>query len=147
MREVTYHLGYEATSGLTTKPIQVSVDVPKRDGDYECEGSQLVERVTLIPILRSGLGMADGMLELLPNASSYHIGMYKVTGQNPVMYFNRLPRKCTADVAYVLDPVIATSSTVTSVVRLLKKVRYTCLFLMFGCDTGRLYPAGSLKND
>jgi len=128
MREVTYHLGYEATKNLTTRSIPISVSIPKAKlhenapTTMECTGSQLVERVALVPILRSGLGMADSMLQLLPHAASYHIGMYKVTGQNPVMYFNRLPRKCQSQVAYVLDPVIATASTVISVVGLLKKV-------------------------
>lgn len=140
MREITYHLGYEATSQLTTRPVAVSVSVPHTsssiigglgDGNHnhnnqqhvEYQGHKLVERCALIPVLRSGLGMTDAMQELLPSAASYHIGMYKTPGQShPVLYFNRLPRKCQSDVAYVLDPVIATSSTVTSVVRLLKKV-------------------------
>jgi uracil phosphoribosyltransferase len=66
--------------------------------------------------------MTDAMQELLPNAASYHIGMYKSSKQShPVMYYNRLPRQCASDVAYVLDPVIATASTVTSVVKLLRK--------------------------
>ena len=86
-------------------------------------GQKLQERIALIPILRSGLGMVDAMLELFPNAAIHHIGMYKVLGQNPVQYFNRLPRKCSSDVAFVLDPVIQTSSTVMSVIGILKKVR------------------------
>ena len=124
MKEVTYHLAYEATRTLTTKPIQVSVAVPKRPGTHvQCEGSKLNERVALVPILRSGLGMADALSELLPNAAEYHIGMYKIKHQDPVLYFNRLPRECKSDVAYVLDPVIATASTTISVVRILRKVR------------------------
>lgn len=92
--------------------------------------------MALIPILRSGLGLVDAMLELLPTASVHHIGMYKVLGSNPVQYYNRLPRECKADVAYVLDPVIRTSSTIMSVIGILKKVR-GCLCvrlqLPFGC--------------
>jgi uracil phosphoribosyltransferase len=89
--------------------------------DYE--GSKLVERAAMIPILRSGLGMVDSMLELLPNAAIHHIGMYHVQGQNPVLYYNKLPKKHITDVAYILDPVIATSATVLSAISLLKKVR------------------------
>lgn len=48
--------------------------------------------------------------------------MYHISGQPPVQYFNRLPRKCETDVAYVLDPVVATAATVLSVVEVLKKV-------------------------
>lgn len=127
LRELTYHLGYEATSTLTTVPIDISVPVPTQSGEldhFECKGDKLKERVCLVPILRSGLGMVDAMLELLPNAAIHHIGMYKAPGQShPVQYFQRLPRQCKADVAYILDACIATSSTIKSVITLLKKVR------------------------
>ena len=127
LRELTYHLGYEATSTLTTKPIELSVPVPTKSGEIdhmEFQGEKIKEHVALIPILRSGLGMVDAMLELLPNAEIHHIGMYKAPGQNhPVQYFNRLPKKCAVDIAYVMDPCIATSSTLMSVISILKKVR------------------------
>lgn len=127
LKELTYHLGYEATSTLTLKSIQLSVPVPTASGGIdhiECRGEKIKEHVALIPILRSGLGMVDAMLELLPNAEVHHIGMYKAPGQNhPVQYYNRLPKKCKVDVAYVLDPCIATSSTIMNVIAILKKVR------------------------
>jgi uracil phosphoribosyltransferase len=72
LREVTYHLGYEATSSLTTRPVAITVPVGKEH--VEASGHKLVERVSLIPILRSGLGMVDPLLELLPNAAIHHIG-------------------------------------------------------------------------
>ncbi|GKY96831.1 hypothetical protein MPSEU_000642300 [Mayamaea pseudoterrestris] len=121
MREITYHLGFEATSTLTTEVIKIHVDVPKQGEPDECEGFKICERTAMIPILRSGLGMVDSMLELLPNAAIHHIGMYKVIGHKPVQYFNRLPKKCEVDVAYVLDPVISTSDTINSVVSILKR--------------------------
>lgn len=119
LREVTYHLGYDATSTLTTRPVQLTV--PVGNDHVECTGSKIAERVALIPILRSGLGMVDSMRELLPKAAVHHIGMYK-SHHMPVQYYNRLPRKCEVDVAYILDPVIATASTVMSLVSMLKKV-------------------------
>lgn len=126
LREVTYHLAYEATTTLSTRPIDITVPVTGTDdphGTMECVGHKLKEHIALIPILRSGLGMVDAMLELLPNAAIHHIGMYKsMADHKPVQYFNRLPRKCTANVAYVLDPLIQTSSTVMSVIGILKKV-------------------------
>ena len=127
MREITYHLGYEATSTLTTEPTIIHVDVPNKteQESIESQGFKIQERTAMIPILRSGLGMVDTMLELLPNAAIHHIGMYKVIGNKPVQYFNRLPKKCEVDVAYVLDPVISTSGTISSVVSILKRVRYT----------------------
>jgi uracil phosphoribosyltransferase len=125
LKEVTYHLGYEATTQLTTKSIDISV--PRNKNDHvDWKGRKLVEKVALIPILRSGLGMVDSMLELLPKAQVHHIGMYKTMGDaRPVQYYNRLPKVCVSDVAYVLDAVIATSSTVLSVVGILKKVGNT----------------------
>ena len=51
-------------------------------------------------------------------------GMYHISGQPPVQYFNRLPRKCESDIAYVLDPVVATAATIMSVVAVLKKVGF-----------------------
>lgn len=122
LREVTYHLGYEATSSLTTKPVAISVPIGKASDHVDFVGSELKETVAMIPILRSGLGMIDSMLEVLPNAAVHHIGMYHVQGQNPVQYYNKLPKKNNADVAYILDPVIATSATVLSAISLLKKV-------------------------
>jgi uracil phosphoribosyltransferase len=121
LREVTYHLGYEATGELTTKPVAISVPVGKSD-HMDFDGHKLKERVAMIPILRSGLGMVDSMLELIPNAAIHHIGIYRVIGQNPVQYYNKLPKKCDADTVYILDPVIATSATVISVITLMKKV-------------------------
>lgn len=64
--------------------------------------------------------MTDSMLELLPNAGVHHIGMYRKQ-MMPVQYYNRLPRKCEADVAFVLDPIIATANTVMSLIGILKK--------------------------
>ncbi len=131
LRELTFHLGYEATSTLTTKPVALTVPVPKKgsseDDHVDYTGEALAERVCLVPILRSGLGMVDAMLELVPNAAVHHIGMYR-REMMPVQYYNRLPKKCEVDVAYVLDPIIATSNTVMSVIGILKKVSFYFVF-------------------
>jgi uracil phosphoribosyltransferase len=87
----------------------------------ECTGLALAEKVALIPILRSGLGMSEAMLELLPNAGVHHIGMYRGKDMLPIQYYNRLPKTCIYDVAFILDPVISTSNTVSSVVGILSK--------------------------
>lgn len=120
LREITFYLGYEATQrALTTKPVSMTVSVRENEHvDYT--GDQIAEKIAIVPILRSGLGMVEPMLELLPNACVHHIGMYK-KGLMPVQYYNRLPRKCDIDVAFVLDPCIATACTVISVVGIMKK--------------------------
>lgn len=121
LREITFHLGYEATSTLTTREVPITVPSAKGVEHVESTGRRLRERVALIPILRSGLGMVDSMLELVDNATVHHVGMYRGRGLVPVMYYNRLPKRCDVDVAYVLDPLVATSNTVISVVGILKK--------------------------
>ncbi len=133
LREITFHLGYEATANLSTKP--VAITVPVGHDHVECTGKTLSDRVAMIPILRSGLGMNDSMLELLPNAGVHHIGMYK-KGSLPVQYYNRLPRKCETDVAFVLDPIIATASTIMSVISILKKVCLINMTINCFCQKG-----------
>lgn len=118
LRELTFHLGYEATANLETKPITLTV--PVGHDHVECTGKKIKNQVALVPILRSGLGMVDAMLELVPNAAVHHIGMYR-RDKMPVQYYNRLPKKCDADVAFIVDPLIATSNTVMSVIGILKK--------------------------
>jgi uracil phosphoribosyltransferase len=125
LREITFHLGYEATSTLTTRDVPITVPSSSDPSTHvDATGRKIKERVALIPVLRSGLGMVDPMLELITGATVHHIGMYKnKSNLMPVQYYNRLPKVCGVDVAYVLDPLIATSNTVTSVVGMLKKVR------------------------
>ena len=99
----------------------MSLTVPNEGEHIDVTGSTLNQKIALVPIMRSGLGMVESMLELLPNAGVHHIGMYR-KDLIPVQYYNRLPKKCDADVAFVLDPIIATSSTIMSVIGILKKV-------------------------
>jgi uracil phosphoribosyltransferase len=134
LKEVTYHLGYEATASLNTRKVQISVSVGKESESehIDCIGHKIDDKVCLIPILRSGLGMTDGMLELLPQAAVHHIGMYHVPGVAPVQYFNRLPRKCEADIAYIVDPVIGSAETALATIAILKKVR--TFLLLFGVN-------------
>jgi uracil phosphoribosyltransferase len=66
--------------------------------------------------------MSDSMLDLMPNAAVHHIGMYRSKHHDtPIQYYNRLPGDNVADVAYVVDPCIASSNTVSAVVSILKK--------------------------
>jgi len=82
----------------------------------------MAEKIAVIPILRAGLAMADGMLDLLPTAAVHHIGMYRSKLSHlPVQYYNRLPKNQPCDIAYVVDPCIATSNTIHAVVSILKR--------------------------
>jgi uracil phosphoribosyltransferase len=122
LREITFHLGYEATSSLSTREIPITVPGTNHTDHIEAIGSKISQKIALIPILRSGLGMVDSMLELVGDARVHHIGMYRSKSLMPVQYYNRLPKKCEVDVAYILDPLIATSATIISVASILKKV-------------------------
>eukprot|EP00529_Nitzschia_sp_RCC80_P026610 CAMPEP_0113487840 /NCGR_PEP_ID=MMETSP0014_2-20120614/25711_1 /TAXON_ID=2857 /ORGANISM="Nitzschia sp." /LENGTH=280 /DNA_ID=CAMNT_0000381539 /DNA_START=159 /DNA_END=1001 /DNA_ORIENTATION=+ /assembly_acc=CAM_ASM_000159 len=123
LKEVTYHLGYEATKGIETREVPLTVSHGKESAEehIDCTGYKITTKVALIPILRSGLGMCDSMLQLLPAAAVHHIGMYRIPGHQPVQYFNRLPKKCDRDMAIVLDPIIGSSATILAVINILKK--------------------------
>ncbi|GLD95356.1 hypothetical protein PINS_up004000 [Pythium insidiosum] len=115
LREVTFYLGYEATSDLeiTQKQIQTPL------GSHL--GAELSTSVAVVPILRAGLGMVDAMLDLLPNAVVHHIGMYRNKHSLlPVQYYNKLPKQCNHRVAIVLEPVIATAGTIIATIAILK---------------------------
>ena len=138
LREITFHLGYEATSTLLTRDVPITVPaasnsnvamngngIGSSDSDHHIEstGQKLSQKLALIPLLRSGLGMVDSMLELVDNATVHHIGMYRSKHSlMPVQYYNRLPKVCDVDVAYVLDVCIAGGNTIISVVGILKKM-------------------------
>lgn len=114
--EITAYLGYIATSDLEV------VDVKKSGPIGEFTGKKLKSNVALIPILRAGLGMVDSMLDILPQADVHHIGMYRnKTSDLPVLYYNKLPKEANADVAIVLEPLIATSGTISAVLDILKQ--------------------------
>jgi uracil phosphoribosyltransferase len=73
LKEITFYLGYEATKQLTTKPKAITTPV----GPFV--GATVKESIAIIPVLRAGLAMADGLLELMPNASVHHIGEHPNT--------------------------------------------------------------------
>lgn len=85
-------------------------------------GTELKQRVGLVPILRSGLGLVDGFLSLFPDAPVLHLGLYreKITLQ-PVEYYNKLPPSPNVDICYVLDPIVATGNTAVATINILKE--------------------------
>jgi uracil phosphoribosyltransferase len=116
LQEITYYLGYEATREMTlaAHPIETP--------NGATTGHKINQSISLIPILRAGLGMTDGMLNLVPNASIHHIGMYRSRDSLlPVQYYNKLPRGQHCDIAYIFDPCIATSATLSAAISIVKK--------------------------
>jgi len=116
VRELTWLLGYEAMADLATRP-QV-VETPLGPITARC----LEPRVGLIPILRAGLGMVGAMLELLPTAEVWHLGLYRDERTlRPVEYYNKLPDAATVQVCLVLDTMLATGGSAAATIDILKK--------------------------
>ena len=75
-----------------------------------------------MPVLRAGLGMADAMLEALPEAAVWHLGLYRDHATlKPVTYYNKMPPKPDMDIALVLDPMLATGGSAIAAIDILKK--------------------------
>src|SRR5215217_690395 len=103
VRELTWLLGYEAMADLATRPRAVQTPLE------QMQGASVEPKVGLVPVLRAGLGMVDAMLELIPSAQVWHIGLYRDERTlKPVEYYNKLPDAATVQVCLILDPMLAT---------------------------------------
>jgi len=116
VKEIAGLLTYEATLDLRTMPIQVQTPL----ASMGC--AELEEKIGLVPILRAGLGMVEGMWELMPTAEVWHIGLYRDEHTlKPVQYYNKLPIEPRVTVCLILDPMLATGGSAVATVDLLKK--------------------------
>lgn len=115
VRELALLLCYEATKDLGTR--QVTVSTPMGNAT----GQQLTEKIGVIPILRAGLGMVNGIWEMMPGAEVWHIGLYRDEKTlKPVSYYNKLPTDPTVQVCLVVDPMLATGGSAVAAVQILK---------------------------
>jgi uracil phosphoribosyltransferase len=116
VRELAALLTYEATADLATKSVRVETPMA------ETSGEDLQEKIGLIPILRAGLGMVEGVWGLMPSAEVWHIGLYRDEQTlKPVAYYNRLPVAPTVSVCLILDPMLATGGSAVATVDILKQ--------------------------
>ncbi len=116
VRELGALLTYEATADLATRPVRIQTPMA------ETSGEDLKEKIGLVPILRAGLGMVEGVWELMPSAEVWHIGLYRDERTlKPVAYYNRLPVAPTVAVCLILDPMLATGGSAVATVDILKK--------------------------
>ena len=116
LRELAALLTYEATLDLQITPVEVQTPLTT------AKGFHLLERIGLVPILRAGLGMVEGVWELMPTAEVWHIGLYRDERTlKPVAYYNRLPIEPTVSVCLILDPMLATGGSAVATVDILKK--------------------------
>ncbi|MDY6845967.1 MAG: uracil phosphoribosyltransferase [Chloroflexota bacterium] len=115
VRELGALLTYEATMNLVTTPVRIETPMTTTHGE------DLKEKIGLVPILRSGLGMVEGVWELMPSAEVWHIGLYRDERTlKPVAYYNRLPVAPTVSVCLILDPMLATGGSAVATVDILK---------------------------
>ncbi len=116
LREIAALLAYEATLDLQTEPIDVPTPLAV------ARGARLVEKIGLVPILRAGLGMVEGVWDLMPSAEVWHIGLYRDERTlKPVEYYNKLPVEPTVSTVLVLDPMLATGGSAVATVDILKR--------------------------
>ena len=126
--EVAMLICYEATRNLPLKDIEVETPLTKTIAK-EIEGKKLC----IVPILRAGLHMADGILNLIPNAKVGHIGLYRNEETlEPVEYFCKLPSDAADREMFVVDPMLATGGSAVAAIDLLKKrgisrIHFLCL--------------------
>jgi len=115
VNELTYLMLYEATRGLKTKKKEVQTPLAKAEVDV------LGEKLVIIPILRAGLGMLDGCLNLIPTARVGFVGLYRdEVSLDPVEYYFKTPPMSNSMVL-VLDPMLATGGSVSAAIDGLKK--------------------------
>lgn len=116
VKEIATLLTYETTADLQLHPRPVQTPLAFTNG------AELKENVGLVPILRAGLGMVEGVWELLPSAEVWHIGLYRDEKTlKPVEYYNKLPLEPTVSVCIILDPMLATGGSAVATIDILKK--------------------------
>jgi uracil phosphoribosyltransferase len=126
--EIAMLMAYEATQDLALEKTSVSTPLEETAG-WQVSGKKL----TLVPILRAGLGMVEGILRLVPAARVGHIGLYRDHDTlEPVDYYFKVPSDAAEREFYVLDPMLATGGSAVSAVSSLKRaggtrIRFLCL--------------------
>ena len=116
VRELSWLLGYEALADARMRSLEVKTPLETMAGE------ELADRIGLIPILRAGLGMVDAMLELMPTAEVWHLGLFRDERTlRPVEYYNKLPDSATVDLCLILDPMLATGGSASAAIEVLKR--------------------------
>ena len=126
--EIAQLMCYEATRDLKTEEVTIKTPLAEMKG-RGLSGKKLA----IIPILRAGLGMVDGMLSLIPAAKVGHIGLYRDPETlEPVEYYCKLPEDCEEREVFVVDPMLATGGSSSAAIRMLKEkgvknIRFLCI--------------------
>ena len=128
VEEVSMLMAYEATRDLATEEVEIETPICKT----KCQ-MLAGKKMAVVPILRAGIGMVDGILNLIPAAKVGHIGLYRDEETlQPVEYFCKLPQDISEREVIVVDPMLATGGSAADAIGLLKqrgavKIRLMCL--------------------
>lgn len=126
--EIAMLMCYEATRDLKLTDVEIETPISKMTAK-ELAGKKLA----VVPILRAGLGMVDGMLSMIPAAKVGHIGLYRNEETlEPIEYYCKLPKDCAEREVFVVDPMLATGGSATVAITMLKnkgvkKIRFMCI--------------------
>jgi uracil phosphoribosyltransferase len=116
VREIAALMAYEATADLLVQPKAIETPLAP------VVGSEVQEKIGLVPILRAGLGMVEGFWGLMPSAEVWHIGLYRDEKTlKPVEYYNKLPVEPRVSICIILDPMLATGGSAVATVDVLKR--------------------------
>lgn len=133
VRELAGLLAMEATRTLATRPIDVETPLEAT------KGFAFAKPITVVPILRAGLGMSDGVLALIPDAHAGHIGVYRnETSLVPVPYYAKFPPEIAEGSVLLVDPMLATGGTACHASAILKQrgCREITLLCLVAAPTG-----------
>jgi uracil phosphoribosyltransferase len=115
LKEIAGLMAYEITRDLPVRDITIETPLGK------CKTQELAMDVVLVPVLRAGLGMVDGISNLIPSARIGHIGMYRDHNTlKPITYYSKFPFNISDAVVMVLDPMLATGGSSTGAIQVLK---------------------------
>ncbi|MCI9197228.1 MAG: uracil phosphoribosyltransferase [Lachnospiraceae bacterium] len=126
--EIASLMCYEASRDLKLQDVRIKTPICEMTGK-ELSGKKLA----VVPILRAGLGMVDGILKMIPAAKVGHIGLYRDPETfEPVEYYCKLPADCEEREVFVVDPMLATGGSSAAAIRMLKdkgvkKIRFLCI--------------------
>ncbi len=126
--EITMLMGYEVLKDLPVKMVEIQAPLSK------FESPVLAEDFTIVPILRAGLGMVDGLRSLLPTAKVGHVGIYRDEKTlQPIQYYFKMPVDVAQGEVIIVDPAFATGVSADAAIKLLKeagckRIKFMCIF-------------------